>query len=79
MILFTYGIHILHKKGGVYMNKVEYYRKKSNITRMELADKIGISRQYVRLIEQQKATVGIDKAIKISKLFNVPVEQIFLP
>ena len=58
-------------------NKVEFYRKKLNLTQEELAQKLGVSRQTIHSIESEKYQPSIVLAFKFSKLFKVAIEEIF--
>ncbi len=58
-------------------NKVRYYRKLSNMTQEEFARKLNVSRQTIIAIENEKYNPTLALALKISKLFNKPVESIF--
>lgn len=56
--------------------KVE--RAKLNMTQQDLADAIGVSRQTINSIESERYTPSTVLAIKISNIFNVTVNEIFL-
>ena len=56
--------------------KVE--RAKLNMTQQDLADAIGVSRQTINSIESERYTPSTVLAIKISNVFNVTVNEIFL-
>ena len=43
-----------------------------------LADRVGVSRQAINAIETGKYEPSLSLAIKIARLFNQPVEQIFI-
>jgi len=58
-------------------NTVKVERAKLNITQQELADKIGVSRQTINSVETQKYIPSTVLALKISKVFNTPVNAIF--
>jgi len=49
-----------------------------DLTQEQLADKIGVSRQTVIAIESDKYLPSLGLAFKISRLFKVKVEDIFL-
>lgn len=71
-------ISITENTGGVGMkNSIKVYRAMHDLTQEQLAEKIGISRQTVIAIENNKYLPSLGLAFKISKLFNVPIEQIF--
>lgn len=63
---------------GVGMkNKLKVYRAIHHLTQEQFADKIGVSRQTVVAIESDKYLPSLGLAFKISKLFNVTIEEIF--
>jgi putative transcriptional regulator len=49
-----------------------------NLTQEELADEIGVTRQTVIAIESDKYLPSLGLAFKISRLFKVKVEDIFI-
>jgi putative transcriptional regulator len=55
--------------------KVE--RAKKNWTQADLADKIGVSRQAINSIETGKFIPSTLLALKMAKVFQTPVEEIF--
>ena len=59
------------------INKISELRKENNITQMELANALGVSRQTIISIEDVKSSVSLEMALKISKFFNKPIEKIF--
>jgi len=58
-------------------NKLKVYRAMHNLTQEQLADKIGVSRQTVIAIENDKYLPSLGLAFKIARLFKVKVEDIF--
>jgi putative transcriptional regulator len=59
-------------------NKLKVYRAIHNLTQDQLATKIGVSRQTVIAIESDKYLPSLTLAFKITKLFKVNIEDIFL-
>lgn len=59
-------------------NKLKIERAILNITQSELADKIGVSRQTINAMESGKYVPSTVLALKISRLFQKPVEEIFI-
>ena len=59
-------------------NNVYDLRKKHKLTQEELAKSLGVTRQTIISIEQGKYIASLPLALKIAKVFNVPVEQIFI-
>lgn len=59
-------------------NTLKVERAIHDITQKDLAEKIGVSRQSINAIEKNKYVPSTVLALKIAKLFNKPVEEIFL-
>ena len=49
----------------------------SEMTQQELAEKIGVTRQTVIAIEQDKYSPSLEVAFRIARVFGVPLEQVF--
>ena len=47
------------------------------MTQGELADRIDVTRQTVNAIEQGKYSPSLEVAFKISRVFGVPLEEVF--
>lgn len=58
-------------------NRIRIERAIMDITQADLAEKIGVSRQTINAMESNKYVPSTVLALKISKLFGKPVEQIF--
>ena len=58
-------------------NTVKVQRAKLNLGQGELADKLGVSRQTIHSIESGKFVPSTVIALKMARVFNVPVEEIF--
>lgn len=58
-------------------NNLKVERAIHNMTQADLAAKIGVSRQSINAMELNKYVPSTVLALKISKLFNKPVEDIF--
>jgi putative transcriptional regulator len=59
-------------------NRVKELRKLKGLTQEELADIIGVSRQTINAIEKEKFDPSLPTAFKMSKLFELPIEAVFL-
>jgi putative transcriptional regulator len=59
-------------------NKVKEFRKHLKLTQDELAQKLGVSRQTINAIENNKYNPTLELAIKIARFLGTPVEQLFL-
>ncbi|WP_379086832.1 helix-turn-helix transcriptional regulator [Pedobacter sp. UC225_65] len=58
-------------------NNLRVQRAIKNITQAELADFIQVSRQTINTIESGKYVPSTVLALKMAKVFNVPVERSF--
>lgn len=47
------------------------------MTQQELADRIGVTRQTVIAMEQDKYSPSLETAFKVARVFGVPLEQCF--
>ncbi|ADK16327.1 MULTISPECIES: helix-turn-helix transcriptional regulator [Clostridium] len=59
-------------------NRLEKIRKQHGITQEELAQKLEVSRQTIGSLENGRYNPSILLAFKISKFFNVSIEEIFI-
>ena len=58
-------------------NNLRVQRAIKNITQAELADLIQVSRQTINTIESGKYVPSTVLALKMARVFNKPVEEIF--
>ena len=58
-------------------NRISVLRRERNISRKELAEKIGINFQTVGYLEREEYNPSLDLAFKISEYFGLPIEIIF--
>mgnify|MGYP006270046969 CR=1 FL=1 len=58
-------------------NNVKAYRKKMKLNQSDLGKKVGVSRQTISSIERGKYNPSIVLALKIAKVFDTSVEEIF--
>ncbi len=59
-------------------NEVHKYRKAMKMTQEDLAKAVGVTRQTIISIEQGRYIASLPLALKICKIFNVPVEDVFM-
>jgi putative transcriptional regulator len=58
-------------------NNIRIERAIKNITQAELAERVGVSRQTINTIESNKYVPSTVLALKISRIFGKPLEEIF--
>ncbi len=58
-------------------NTIRVERAIKNITQQELAEKIGVSRQTINAIESNKYVPSTVLALKMARMFEKKVEEIF--
>jgi putative transcriptional regulator len=61
----------------VIHNQIRELRAAREMTQQELADKIGVTRQTVIAIEQDKYSPSLETAFKVAFVLGVPLEQCF--
>jgi putative transcriptional regulator len=58
-------------------NTIRIQRAVKNITQAQLAEAIGVSRQTINTIESGKYVPSTVLALKMAKMFEKPVEELF--
>ena len=59
------------------LNRLKEYRSKLGINQTELGKRAGVSRQTISLIERGDYSPSVTLALKLAKLCQVSVEDIF--
>jgi len=59
------------------LNQIRELRATHDMTQQALADAIGVTRQTVIAIEQDKYSPSLETAFKIALVFGVALEQVF--
>jgi len=59
-------------------NNIRVERAIKNITQADLAELISVSRQTINTIESNRYVPSTVLALKIARVFNKPVEEIFM-
>ncbi|MFA5211616.1 MAG: helix-turn-helix transcriptional regulator [Patescibacteria group bacterium] len=59
-------------------NKIKEYRAKNNLTQEELARQVGVRRETIVFLEQNKYNPSLKLAFDIAKIFKARIEEIFL-
>ena len=49
----------------------------NEMTQKELADKVGVTRQTIIAMEQDKYSPSLELAFRIALVFGVPLEEVF--
>jgi putative transcriptional regulator len=47
------------------------------MTQQQLAEKVGVTRQTIIAMEQEKYSPSLELAFRIARVFNVPLEEVF--
>ncbi|TRX58070.1 helix-turn-helix transcriptional regulator [Thalassomonas sp. M1454] len=58
-------------------NRLKILRAERDWTQAQLADALDVSRQTINAIEKGKFDPSLPLAFKVSRLFALPIEQIF--
>ncbi|MBU8922612.1 MAG: helix-turn-helix transcriptional regulator [Bacteroidales bacterium] len=58
-------------------NRISILRHERSISRQDLAGMIGVNFQTVGYLEREEYNPSLDLALRISKVFGLPVEMIF--
>jgi len=59
------------------LNKVKAYRLKLNVTQMDLARKVGVARQTINLIENNKYNPSLSLCISLAKELGTDLNSLF--
>jgi Predicted transcriptional regulators len=59
-------------------NRIRELRSQSNMTQEQLAEFVGVSRQSIIAIENQRYNPSLELAYKISKVFCKSIEEVFI-
>lgn len=60
-------------------NTLKVLRAERDWSQADLADRLEVSRQTVNALENGKYDPSLPLAFKIAKLFNLTIEEIFIP
>lgn len=59
------------------MNKVSEFRKQSGLSQLALSQRVGVARQTINLIENDKYNPSLDLCIKLAKALNTDLNTLF--
>lgn len=66
------------KGGGLITNEIRALRfHQGEMTQQELADRVGVTRQTINVIEGNKYSPSLEVAFRIAGVFGVPLERVF--
>jgi putative transcriptional regulator len=57
------------------IRKLRFFR--DEMTQQQLADKVGVTRQTIIAMEQEKYSPSLDLAFRIALVFGVPLGEVF--
>jgi putative transcriptional regulator len=58
-------------------NKVRVLRARQNLAQAQLAEEMGVSRQTINSIENERYTPSLPLALALARYFGVTVEEMF--
>lgn len=58
-------------------SRIQELRKKNNLTQSELAEKIGLSTNFIGMVGRGERNTSVDKIFKLAKAFNISLAQFF--
>ncbi|MBM9447791.1 transcriptional regulator [Staphylococcus cohnii] len=58
-------------------NKIKYYRKQKAISQLKLSQALGVSRQTINAIENNKYDPSLSLAFKLASMLNTTVDDLF--
>ncbi|WP_343840618.1 helix-turn-helix transcriptional regulator [Salinibacillus aidingensis] len=59
------------------MNRVKEFRKNRNVTQIELAKRVGVARQTINLIENDKYNPSLSLCISLAKELHTDLNTLF--
>ncbi|WP_137626722.1 helix-turn-helix transcriptional regulator [Lactiplantibacillus pingfangensis] len=59
------------------MNRVKNYRKSAGLTQFELAQAVGVARQTINLVENDKYNPSLDLCIRLAQVLHTDLNQLF--
>jgi putative transcriptional regulator len=58
-------------------NKIKVLRKELGLRQEDVANRVGVTRQTIIAIENDRYNPTLELAMKLAKLLNTPVEELF--
>ncbi|MBA7589957.1 hypothetical protein ES708_32056 [subsurface metagenome] len=69
--------YIYNMESRKIYNRITILRQEKNITRKELAERIGVNFQTIGYLEREEYNPSLDLAFRISEVFELPIDLIF--
>ena len=63
--------------GEKVLNNIKKYRQRDNLTQVELAQEVKVSRQSIISIEKGHYIPSLPLALRFARLFNCPTDDLF--
>ena len=60
---------------GNNIRKLRFFR--DEMTQQQLAEKVGVTRQTIIAMEQDKYSPSLELAFRIARVFEAPLEEVF--
>ena len=64
-------------KGQKIYNRIAVLREERNLSRRDLADKVGVNFQTIGYLERGEYNPSLDLAMDLSAVFSLPIELVF--
>lgn len=77
LCIYNTYYYFYNMKGRNIYNRIGLLRKEKGLSRVELADKIGVNFQTVGYLEREEYNPSLDLAFRISEVFGLPIDLIF--
>ena len=58
-------------------NHIKRYRSLNDFTQNDLANKVGVRRETIVFLEKGKYNPSLELAFKLSRVFNLSIEEVF--
>lgn len=58
-------------------NRIRIYRVMHDLTQKQLAKRVGVTRQTINAIEKGKINPSLELAMKIARVFDIKIEELF--
>jgi putative transcriptional regulator len=62
---------------GRVTNRVRKLREAAGLTQVELADRVGATRQTIIAVEAEKYAPSLELAFRLARTFRLPFESVF--